>query len=210
MPVLNEHIGNDTPLGATTLAIGGATFRTWAPAARDVYLVSDAATSAGWSTWTPTASERLFPRGDGTWAGFLTDAAEGNPYLFWIRGPEGGSEGFKRDPYARELAVDPVFPNCPCILRDPNTYQWRVADWTPPRFRDFIIYQLHIGVFWAVDATGQDRRRNYGRFLDVIERLPYLRDLGVNAIQFLPIQEYDGAFGLGYNGLDYFSPEMTY
>jgi 1,4-alpha-glucan branching enzyme len=44
----------------------------------------------------------------------------------------------------------------------------------------------------------------------VIARIPYLRELGVNAIQLLPIQEYDGAFGLGYAGLDYFSPEMAY
>src|SRR5690606_20332367 len=50
----------------------------------------------------------------------------------------------------------------------------------------------------------------YGKFLDVVARVPYLRELGVNAIQLLPIQEYDGDFGLGYAGLDYFSPEMVY
>lgn len=210
MPVLNQNVGPNTPMGAN-FAFGGATFRTWAPNARDVYLVSDAATTANWSTWTPAASERLFPLGDGTWAGFVANAAEGDPYLFWIRGPQGGDiDGFKRDPYARELAIAPAFPNCPCILRDPDTYPWRVTDWQPPRFRDFTIYQLHIGVFWSVDAAGQDQRRNYGRFLDVIERLPYLRDLGINAVQFLPIQEYSNEYGLGYNGLDYFSPEMTY
>ena len=196
MPVLNQHVGINTPLGAT-LAFGGATFRTWAPAARDVYLVTAATTTDGWSRWTPIDSERLFPLGDDTWAGFVPNMVEGDPYLFWIRGPEGGDAGFKRDSYARELGIDPPFPNCPCIIRDPETYPWRVADWTPPRFRDFIIYQLHIGVFWAVDAAGQDRRRSYGRFLDVIERLPYLRDLGINAVQFLPIQEYSGDFGLG-------------
>lgn len=209
MPVLNQNIGPDTPMGAN-LGFGGATFRTWAPNARDVYLVSDAAATNNWSTWTPVASERLFPLGDGTWGGFLPTAQEGNPYMFWIRGPLGGTEGFKRDPYARELAVVPAFPDCPCILRGAETYPWRAGTWQPPRFRDLIIYQLHVGVFWSVDAAGQDRRRQYGRFLDVIERLPYLRDLGVNAVQLLPIQEYSNDFGLGYNGLDYFSPEMTY
>src|SRR5262249_30229941 len=53
-------------------------------------------------------------------------------------------------------------------------------------------------------------RLQYGRFLDVVEKIPYLGDLGVTAIQPLPIQEYDGDFGLGYAGLDYFSPEMMY
>ena len=62
---------------------------------------------------------------------------------------------------------------------------------------------------WRVLGRGSSGAA-YGKFLDVIARIPYLRDLGVNAIQLLPIQEYDGSFGLGYAGLDYFSPEMVY
>lgn len=209
MPVYDSLVGAKTPMGATLVG-GGATFRTWAPNARDVYVVTDAASTANWSTWTPNDSDRLFPQPDGTWAGFVPDIGEGSPYLFWVRGPEGGSEGFKRDPHARELGVEPAFPDCPCLVRNPRTYQWRAVDWQPPPFNDMIIYQLHIGTFWAVDEDGVDQRRRYGRFLDVIERVPYLRDLGVNAVQFLPIQEYDREFGLGYNGLDYFSPEMAY
>jgi 1,4-alpha-glucan branching enzyme len=77
-------------------------------------------------------------------------------------------------------------------------------------FHELIIYQLHVGVFWAVDSAGADRRRTYGRFLDIVEKIPYLRSLGVTAIQLLPVQEYSGDFSLGYNGLDYFSPEMTF
>jgi 1,4-alpha-glucan branching enzyme len=196
-------------MGATLIP-GGATFRTWAPEARDVYVVTDVASTAAWKTWTPNPGERLFPLGDHTWAGFVPGIQEGDPYLFWIRGPSGGSEGFKRDPYARELAAIPFFPNGPCLARSPSTYPWHDHMWRRPAFRDFIIYQLHVGVFWAVDATGSDRRSNYGHFLDAVERIPYLRDLGVTAIQLLPIQEYDGDFGLGYAGLDYFSPEMMY
>jgi 1,4-alpha-glucan branching enzyme len=95
-------------------------------------------------------------------------------------------------------------------VRDPHSYPWHDGGWRPPPFHELIIYQLHVGVFWAVDAEGNDRRRGYGRFLDVIERISYLQGLGVTAIQLLPIQECDCAFSLGYNGLDYFSPEMTY
>jgi 1,4-alpha-glucan branching enzyme len=207
VPVLDRQISEDTPMGAT-LVEGGATVRTWAPSALDVYVVTSGQPTADWSSWIPTPSERLVPLGDGTWAGFVPDLAEGDPYLFWVRGA--GSEGFKRDPYARELATEPSFPDCPCLARDPQSYPWHDALWRPPPFHELIIYQLHVGVFYAVDAEGNDRRRGYGRFLDVIERIGYLRNLGVTAIQLLPIQEYDGAFGLGYNGLDYFSPEMTY
>jgi 1,4-alpha-glucan branching enzyme len=201
-----DPVGPLTPMGATVVD-GGVTFRTWAPNARDVFVMRDAqiceAPPAG---WTPDPADRLVSLGDGTWAGFAPGMGEGSPYLFWISGT--GSAGPKRDPYARELGRN--FPHCACLVRDPRRYPWHDQHWRQPAFRDLIIYQLHIGTFWAVDASGRDRRLQYGRFLDVVEKIPYLRDLGVTAIQPLPIQEYDGDFGLGYAGLDYFSPEMTY
>lgn len=205
MPVLPHNIGRDTRMGAT-LVSGGTTFRTWAPAARDVYVVTDADATTSWSSWTSNPADRLIPLEDGTWAGFVPDVAEGDPYLFWVRGPVGGTEGFKRDPYTCELGTTPTFPNCPCLVRDARSYPWHDAGWTSPPFHTFIIYQLHAGMFWGADPQAP----HYGRFLDVIARLPYLRELGVTAIQLLPIQEYDGDFGLGYSGLDYFSPEMAY
>lgn len=210
MPVLDSFLGRNTRMGANLQPGGGATFRTWAPWARDVYLATEAAVTAGWTTFAPDAASRLRPLGDGTWAGFVAEIKDGDPYLFWIRGPGGGTEGFKRDPYARELALTPAFPLGPCLVRDPARYPWRAQEWRTPAFKDLVIYQLHVGVFWAMDAQGHDRRQKYGRFLDVAGKIPYLRDLGVNAVQLLPVQEYSGDFSLGYNGLDYFSPEMTY
>src|SRR5215210_5809095 len=107
MPVLNQHIGQQTPIGATLVA-DGTTFRTWAPSAIDVYCVTDGLATAAADGWSPDAADRLVPLGDGTWAGFVPGCGDGDPYLFWVRG-EGGS-GFKRDPYARELGLDPPFP----------------------------------------------------------------------------------------------------
>ncbi|MGE3706400.1 MAG: 1,4-alpha-glucan branching protein, partial [Vicinamibacterales bacterium] len=201
-------VSRSTPMGAT-LVDGGVTVRTWAPHARDVYIVTPATLTDGWLTWEPVESARLTPLGDDTWAGFVPGLGEGDPYLFWVRGPVGGSEGFKRDPYARELAAC-GFPDCPCLVRSPRTYPWHDAGWRPHAFHELVIYQLHVGVFWSVDALGRDRRTEYGRFLDVVERLPYLQDLGVTAIQLLPVQEYDMDRGLGYANVDYFSPEMAY
>lgn len=202
-------VGARTPMGAT-LVNDGVVFRVWAPGAREVYVVTDEAETQGWQSWAPRPERRLQPLGDGTFVGGVDGLAEGAPYLYWVVGPLGGSEGFKRDPYARELAVNPSFPNGPCLVRSDTSYPWRCNDWRPRPYPEWIIYQLHIGAFWAVDAQGKDARRNYGRFLDVIERLPYLRSLGVTALQFLPIQEFDLEMGLGYAGLDYFSPEMAY
>ena len=210
MHVLRDHVDAAMPMGATLIQ-GGVLFRTWAPAARDVYVVTDADSTAAWTTWTPEPSARLFPLGDGTWAGFVPAMTDGAPYLFWVRGPEEGAEGFKRDPYARELADEPEFPDGPCLVRSGHSYPWRSDSWRPPEFRDLILYQLHVGAFWAVNGSGQDvRATDYGRFLDVVERIPYLRQLGVTAVQLLPIQEYEHSRGLGYAGLDYFSPEMAY
>ena len=102
-----QKVGPDTPMGATLLPRGGAAFRTWGPAARDVYVVTDAHASGHGAGWMPDPAHRLFPLGDGTWAGFMPWLVDGDPYLFWVRGPEMGTEGVKRDPYARELGTQP-------------------------------------------------------------------------------------------------------
>jgi 1,4-alpha-glucan branching enzyme len=209
MPVDQRNIGPSTPMGAT-LVDGGATFRTWAPNAADVYVVTDDLDASESWHWEPHARDRLIPNVDGTWAGFVSGVSEGDPYLFWVRGPTGHT-GFKRDPYARELCPTMDFPDCHCLVRDPATYPWQATDWHPPSFPELIIYQLHVGAFWALDAAGNDRRAtDYGKFLDLVGRIQYLRDLGINAIQLLPIQEFPTQFSLGYNGVDYFSPENEY
>ena len=100
--------------------------------------------------------------------------------------------GWKRDPYARELTLTPAFPDCFCVVCDPAAYPWHDHDWRPPAFSDLIIYQLHIGTWWAQAADGSDVRATQGgRFLDVIENLAHLRALGITAVQFLPIQEFE-------------------
>ena len=209
MAVQFQFVDRATPMGANLVA-DGATFRTWAPRARDVFLMTgDALTQSAAAGWAPNADDRLTPLGDGTWAGFLAGAACGLEYMFWINGE--ASQGPKRDPYARELTLKPDFPASWCILRDPAAYPWHDGAWRAPDFRDLIIYQLHVGTWWAMDRTGAVAIASRGgRFLDVATRLDYLRDLGVNAIQLLPIQEFETEFSEGYNGVDYFSPEQRY
>ena len=195
-----QFVDRTTPMGANLVA-GGATFRTWAPRARNVFLMTgDALSRSGAPGWTPSPDDRLTPLADGTWAGFLDGAGDGLQYLFWVDGE--ASQGPKRDPYARELTLTPAFPASYCILRDPAAYRWHDGAWRPPDFSKLIIYQLHIGTWWAVDATGaQARASRGGRFLDVATRLGYLRDLGVTAVQLLPIQEFETEFSEGYNGV---------
>jgi 1,4-alpha-glucan branching enzyme len=209
MAIAFGHVDRATPMGGNLVA-GGATFRTWAPRARVVYLVEQQQLPAISQTgWRPSDDNRLEALGDETWGGFLANAEDGYRYMFWVDGV--GGSGPKRDSYARELTIDPAFPNSFCILRSASGYPWHDAGWRPPDFRDLIIYQLHVGTWWAVDAAGNDlRAARGGWFLDVATRLPYLRALGVNAVQLLPIQEFATQHSAGYNGVDYFSPEMLY
>jgi len=191
------------------LVDGGATFRVWAPSASEVYVITDELPAARSGGWAPSPKDELIRQLDGTWTGFVPGVVDGSAYRFWVVGDDG--PGFKRDPFARELGTSPAFPDCDCLIRDPDRYAWHDARFLPPDFRDLILYQLHIGTFYGVDDQGRDTREaRTSKFLDLLDKIEYLRDLGVNAIQPLPIQEYPSESSMGYNGTDYFSPEMDY
>ena len=177
------------------LVDGGATFRVWAPRAKQVYITGD------FNNWTRDDSSLLVKNSDGRWTGFIPGARDGHNYKFYVVGE--GSEGFKRDSYARELTN--AWPNPACILRSASTFPWQDWSWRTPDFRDLIIYQFHIGTWY-----GPNRESRVATFLDVLDRLEYLADLGVNAIEPLPIVEFSTPRSLGYNGSDLFSPEMDY
>lgn len=204
MPLSQANIDDKTPLGANPVSGGGTTFRTWAPSATAVYLVGP---FNGWTV--EDEAFRLVNNGLGVWSGFVPGAADGTEYKFYIVGT--GSKGYKRDPYARELSLSPPFPNSNCVVRRPDGYPWHDQDFQMPAFRDLVVYQFHIGVYYAVDGSGNDaRRKRPGTFLDVVDRLEYLADLGINAIEPLPVIEFPTTTSQGYNYTDYFSPEMDY
>src|SRR3990170_2726270 len=133
----------------------------------------------------------------GHWLGFVPGVRDRQRYMFYVVGD--GGEGPKRDPYARELQTP--FPS-DCIIRKTD-FPWHETDYVTPQFHNFVIYQLHVGTFFTPNLP-----RKGGTFLDVARKIPHLAELGVTAIQLLPIQEFQTAFSLGYNGTDYFSPEM--
>jgi 1,4-alpha-glucan branching enzyme len=184
------------------LAADGATFRVWAPRAEHVYVALDGADG-----YRPKPSGELVKDpASGHWTGFFQGVRDGTKYRFFVVGP--GASGLKRDPWARELD----FGDTPdCIVRDPNSYPWHDRDFRPPAFSDLIVYQFHVGVFYARDRDGRDRRpHRVAKFLDALDRVEYLADLGVNALQPLPFSEFPGEWGLGYKPTDLFSPERDY
>ena len=197
--MLPNILVSNTLMGAN-LTPSGATFRLWAPMAKAVAVRGN---------FTGGLDYPLSPSADGYWFADVPGVKEGDQYKFYAEGA--GGVGDKRDPYARSLTVDPPFPHCNCIVTRPDTFQWHDRAFTTPAFNDIVLYQLHVGAFYSVDQNGVDRRRERpGRFLDLLFRVEYLSDLGVNAVQLLPIQEFSSPRSLGYNGRDLFSPEMDY
>lgn len=192
MPASLAHIHSDTPMGANLVA-GGATFRVWAPKAKAVYVVGD------FNHRVRNDAALLTRDQQGHWRGFLPGVKDRHRYMFYVVGE--GSEGLKRDPYARELEAP--FP-AECMVRRTD-FPWHDCGYGTPPFHEFVLYQLHVGTFFTPNLP-----RKGGTFLDVARKLPYLADLGVTALQLMPIQEFQTRFSLGYNGTDYFSPEMDF
>src|ERR1017187_7092030 len=126
--ISQAHCTAATPMGATLLSDqglrpedessgyrGGAFSRGGAPGATAVYLNG---VFAGVSRVGQSPDLLMARDASGYWSGFVAKAAEGDTYAFYVVGA--GSSGYKRDPYARELANDPAapFPVCPAVIRD--------------------------------------------------------------------------------------------
>src|SRR5262245_41557582 len=196
MAASQQHIEDRTPMGAN-LVTGGCTFRIWAPRAKAVHVCGS------FNNWAVDEASRLAPGPTaGHFAGYFAGVGDGAEYKFWIDGESG--PGWKRDPFARELALEPKYPHSNCVVRDPAAYSWHDDYYYPPRFNDLVIYQLHVGAF------ARRGHKSQGRFLDVAQKVPYLSDLGVNAVELLPVVEFPSDNSLGYNNVDFFSPEMGY
>lgn len=207
MPASQRHVTSSTPMGATLLD-DGATFRVWAPRALQVCVALGDTRG-----YRPRPQDELV-RGpsSGHWAGFFPGVTDGTHYRFYVVGAGAGNADLKRDPWARELEPDVVLADCDCIVRDRAfDYPWHDAGYRPPPLNELVTYQFHVGVFSALDPNGRDiRPGRVAKLLDALERINYLADLGVNAVQPLPVVEFHGEWSLGYNGTDLFSPETDY
>jgi 1,4-alpha-glucan branching enzyme len=190
---------NNARMGAN-LTDWGATFRLWAPTAKTV---SVRGTFNAWSDHPLAMSD------NGYWFAVVPGVKEGDQYKFYVEGR--GTTGYKRDPFARSLTFDPPFPECNCFVTHPETFPWHDSSFKCKPFNELVLYQLHVGAFWSSDAQGKDQRPvRPGRFLDLLFRLEYLVELGITAVQLLPIQEFSTPRSMGYNGIDLYSPEMDY
>ena len=131
-------------------------------------------------------------------------------YRFVVTMDGSGKQVVVADPYAREVWWDAAGPKAFFAVEPP--YAWRDLGssgtaWRKPSLRDLTIYELCVRDF---SVRGQGGRAQYGRFVDVVDRLDHLARLGVNAIELMPISEFPGDSSWGYNPVFYMAPKWLY
>jgi 1,4-alpha-glucan branching enzyme len=153
----------------------GVTFRVWAPNATSVYLPGS---FNNWSTSTTHLSqEQTNGNADGIWSLDLPGITNGSQYKYYFTG---ASTPYKNDPRARLVTTPGAGGNS--IVYDPNAFNWAGDSLTPPAQNDLFIYELHMGTFPSSSVPS--------RFVAATNKLDYLKSLGVNAVEVMPIAEF--------------------
>jgi maltooligosyltrehalose trehalohydrolase len=125
---------------------------------------------------------------------------------FTATDPEGGAG----DLYKYSVDGGPAVPDFmshyqprgvmgPSAIVDSSKYQWRATEWQRPAWNGHVVYEMHIGTFTAI-----------GTYLSTIRRLDHLRELGVTAMEIMPVSQSAGARGWGYDGVMPFAPFHAY
>ena len=173
----------------------GVTFRVWAPHAEKVYV---AGTFNDWSeTTAPLVNEK-----NGYWSTGVSEANVGDEYRYLIHTPaEWHLPPLSRiDPYARKVTSS--IGNG--IIYDPQAFDWGDDAFHMATGNELVIYEMHVGTF-HVKEEGQP-----GTLDSAIEKLPYLRELGINAVEVMPVAEFAGDFSWGYNPAHPFAVASIY
>ena len=169
---------------------GGVSFRVWAPNAHAVFVMGD------FNDWSHVAAP-LALEGDGYWSVSVHGAQAGQRYKFRIL--NGEQELFRVDPYALEV-TNSVGDS---VIFDP-AFDWEDDGFQTPPWNEMTIYEMHVGTFNRPDGM------NSGTFDTAIEKLDYLRHLGINTILVMPPMEFAGDLSWGYNPAHPFAIESIY
>jgi malto-oligosyltrehalose trehalohydrolase len=160
----------------------GTDFYLWAPDSRsvDVELISPAG---------DVERTALAPQGDGL---FSLNASHASPgWRYWYFADRAG-------PFPDPASRRQTKTHGPSEVIDPS-YPWTDQAWRGPVWPNAVIYELHVGAFTA-----------QGTFDGVCSRLDYLRDLGVSAIELMPVAHFPGRRNWGYDGTFLFAPAASY
>jgi len=154
--------------------------RVWAPAAQGVHVVLQSGEA------TPLRSE------DGGYFSGLVDAAAGARYRFRLD----SSDRLLPDPVSR---FQPDGPHGPSEVVDARAFSWTDQEWTGARREGQVVYELHVGTF-----------TREGTWAAAVQQLKELARIGITMIEVMPVADFEGRFGWGYDGVDLFAPSRLY
>jgi len=157
-----------------------ASVRVWAPACRRVEFAIDGGTSH--------ALER---DADGFFAGIVPGVVPGTRYWYRLDG-----ERLRPDPVSR---YQPDGPHGPSAIVDGSTFSWTDAAWAGIDPLGQVLYELHVGTFTPA-----------GTWRAAADQLDALADLGVTVIEMMPVADFAGRFGWGYDGVNLYAPTRLY
>ena len=171
------------PQGAIRQPDGRVRWCLWAPRCAEMTLV----------TWdhNPPRETRMQPTGEGYFVHESADVSEGLRYAYRL--PDGR---ILPDPASRWQPAGVHQPSAVVLVED---FSWTDTAWSGVALDDLVIYELHVGTFSPA-----------GTFDGVIERLSELADLGVTAIEVMPIAQVPGGRNWGYDGVHPYAAQNTY
>jgi 1,4-alpha-glucan branching enzyme/maltooligosyltrehalose trehalohydrolase len=180
---------HDMPFGAR-ITPRGVHFRLWAPGCTRISLCLAQEHDEDGKHGQP---EHMLPMDpcDGGWFELTIAAAAGARYRFQV------SDGLRvADPASR---FNPDDAHGASEVIDPAAFDWKDDDWQGRPWEQAVIYELHVGTFSPA-----------GTFTGVTERLDYIAALGVTAIELMPVADFPGARGWGYDGVLPYAPDSRY
>jgi maltooligosyltrehalose trehalohydrolase len=181
-----SQLDRSLAVGAEVLPEQGVHFRLWAPPRCQVEVVLE-----GKHTGLASA-HRLSAEADGYFAGLVAEARCGALYRFRFD----GDSPLYPDPASR---FQPQGPHGPSQVIDPRQFPWTDQVWNGLNPEGQVLYELHIGTF-----------TREGTWAAAAHELPALEDLGITAIEVMPVADFPGRFGWGYDGVDLFAPTRLY
>ena len=173
------------PIGAELIGEGDAHFRIWAPKAREIGVVLEDAAGAKQKFCS------LTPEQGGYFSSEVSVSA-GARYRFQVN----GGENFYPDPASR---FQPDGPHGSSCVIDPTKFRWNDAEWPGLEMQNQIIYEMHVGTF-----------TKEGTWRAAAQQLSELARIGITVIEMMPVAEFPGRFGWGYDGVDLFAPSHLY
>jgi malto-oligosyltrehalose trehalohydrolase len=170
------------PFGAEVLSDDSVRFRLWAPKAKTVSLALES-----------PGAERfpMLPVENGWFERIASQARVGSLYRFQV-----DNNAEVPDPASR---FQPHDVHGPSRVVDPSSFQWNDESWRGRPWEEVIIYELHIGTFTPE-----------GTIAAAEQKLDYLRDLGVTAVELMPVADFPGKRNWGYDGVLPFAPDSSY